>query len=103
MRGVVIHPDGIETLELLALGFPKVRKLDWAMIDRFRFDAGKGMIGIDLWDGQQTFLPPVAAREELVQSLTEVAEARAIPYTGAPDIDGGGTPYRARTARGSSR
>ena len=96
MRGVVIHPDGIETLDILALGWPRIERYGWAQIDKFHFDAGKDLISVDLWNGQTTVLPRVADRGELVQALAFVAEARAIPYTGAPtDADGAPSAYRA--------
>lgn len=81
MRGVVVHPDGIETLDL-SLGWPKVERWGWAQIDKFHFDAGKDRISVDLWNGQTSLLPRVADREHLVEALAFVAEARAIPYTG---------------------
>src|SRR5689334_21538096 len=30
MRGVVLHPDGIDVRELLALGLPRVRRFHWS-------------------------------------------------------------------------
>jgi hypothetical protein len=80
MRGITIHPEGIETLDLLTLGWPQIRRLEWPMIDRFQFDASQKSVAIDLWDGKREFLPEVSDREELVRALTVVAEARAIPY-----------------------
>jgi hypothetical protein len=82
MRGVVVHPDGIETLDLLVLGWPKIERYGWAQIDKFHFDAGKDLISLDLWNGQTSVLPRVADRRHLVEALAFVAEARAIPYTG---------------------
>ncbi len=95
MRGVVVHPDGIETLDILALGWPKIERYGWAQIDRLHFDAGKDLISVDLWNGQTTVLPRVAERSDLVQALAYVAEARAIPYTGGRDDDAlGGSGHR---------
>src|SRR6187399_3600353 len=34
MRGVVVHPDGIEMRELLSLGWPRVKRFNWAQIDK---------------------------------------------------------------------
>jgi hypothetical protein len=82
MRGVVLHPDGIETLDLLVLGWPKIERYGWAQIDKFHFDAGAELISVDLWNGQTSVLPRVADRRNLVEALAFVAEARAIPYTG---------------------
>jgi hypothetical protein len=96
MCGVMVTPDGIETLELAAFGMPRVRRIHWPMINRFRFDLGARYVGIDLWNGTRELLPAVADREALVRSLAYIAEARAIPYSGGPpaDLDFGG-PYRA--------
>lgn len=100
MRGVVVHPDGIETLDILALGWPKIERYGWAQIDKLHFDAGKDLISVDLWNGQTTVLPRVADRSDLVQALAYVAEARAIPYTGGrDDDDSGASGYRAAPAR----
>lgn len=85
MRGVVVHPDGIETLELLLLGMPRVRRYEWAMIDRFRFEDGRVLV--DLWNGTVALLPIVAERDELSRELAYVAAARAIPAVGAPLIE----------------
>jgi hypothetical protein len=87
MQGVVLGPDGIETRDLVALGVPKIRRLEWPMIDRFRFDASDRLIGVDLWNGTQEYLPEVGDRAELVRALVYVAQARAIPYAGAHDVE----------------
>src|SRR6478672_11914829 len=34
MRGVVVHPDGIELRELLSFGWPRVRRFHWSQIDK---------------------------------------------------------------------
>src|SRR5262245_22989654 len=34
MRGVVLHPEGIDVRELLTLGWPRVRRFHWSQIDR---------------------------------------------------------------------
>jgi hypothetical protein len=83
MRGVLLHPDGIETFEFAALGFPRVRRFDWPVIDRLRFDT-RSTITLDLWDGSHAFLPVVGDREALTRALAYVAMARAIPFTGDP-------------------
>jgi hypothetical protein len=95
MRGVVVHPDGIELRELLGLGWPRVRRLHWSQIDRVVVPAmanlpatappSKG-IRLDLWDGTHTFLPHVARSGELGQVLERVALARAIPLEGGTGL-----------------
>src|SRR6476660_7546838 len=55
MRGVVLHPDGIEMRELLTLGWPRVRRLHWSQIDRVFVPPAEGQgseqrtIRLDLW------------------------------------------------------
>src|SRR5262245_16109400 len=53
MRGVVVHPDGIELRELLAFGIPRVRRLHWSQIDRlFVPKAKQSGGGSDDWNGR---------------------------------------------------
>jgi hypothetical protein len=96
MRGVVVHPDGIELRELLALGWPRVRRLHWSQIDRVFVPsatpsgggdtpAGRG-IHIDLWDGSKAWLPEVANLMGLARTLERVALARAIPIVGSAGV-----------------
>lgn len=92
MRGVVVHPEGIELRELLTFGVPRVRKWTWAQIDRMRLPAAerkdtdspllRGSIGLDLWDGSSMLLPPVGNALGLALILERVALARAIPIVG---------------------
>jgi hypothetical protein len=93
MRGVVVHPEGIELRELLSFGIPRVRRWTWAQIDRMRLpkaeetkDAGTprllGSIALDLWDGTSTLLPKVNNALTLALILERVALARAIPIEG---------------------
>ncbi|MEP7126515.1 MAG: hypothetical protein ABJE95_36625 [Byssovorax sp.] len=94
MRGVVLHPDGIEMRELLSLGWPRVRRFHWSQIDRVflpRAEPQKEgqaakLIRLDLWDGSQTWLPDVAKSLELGVMLERVALARAIPIEGGTGI-----------------
>ena len=83
LRGVLLHPDGIETFEFASFGFPRVRRFDWPVIDRFRFDT-RSTVTLDLWDGSHAFLPVVDDRAALTRALAYVAMARAIPFTGDP-------------------
>lgn len=80
--GVTVRPDGIETLDTALFGFPRVRHYPWPVIDRLRFDLSPRLVGIDLWNRTRDFLPEVEDKQALVEALTEVAEARAIPYRG---------------------
>jgi hypothetical protein len=98
MRGVVVHPEGLELRELLAFGLPRVRKMQWSQIDRFCLPAAKsqqgetsvpklsGGIGIDLWDGTRTWLPAVGNGVGLALLLERVALARAIPVEGGTGL-----------------
>ncbi len=84
LRGVVLLPDGIETLESGAIGVPRVRRIGWAMIHALRLGEGKGKkaIGVDLWNGGFELLPEVADPAELASALRRVAELRSIPLSG---------------------
>jgi hypothetical protein len=82
MRGVVVHPEGVETRDLLTMGWPRVRRFAWPQIDKIVLDAGQD-IALDLWDGRRELLPPVGDRQSLALLLERVALARAIPISGA--------------------
>ena len=87
MRGVVLHPDGIDVRELLALGWPRVRRVQWSQIDRVLLPpaddpAATKPIRLDLWDGTRTWLPEVARTHDLGRMLERLALARAIPIEG---------------------
>ena len=82
MRGVVVHPEGLETRDLLSLGWPRVRRFAWPQIDKIVLDAGPD-IALDLWDGRREILPRVGNRQKLALLLERVALARAIPISGA--------------------
>ncbi len=100
MRGVIVHPDGIEMRELLTLGWPRVRRLHWSQIDRLFVPAANPARGdvrspppatgagirLDLWDGSRTRLPDVAATMDLAVLLEKVALARAIPIEGGTGL-----------------
>ena len=38
MRGVLVHPDGIEGRYLLAMGLPRVKRWTWAQVERIVLD-----------------------------------------------------------------
>ncbi|MFO0587717.1 MAG: hypothetical protein U0441_09260 [Polyangiaceae bacterium] len=97
MRGVVVHPDGIELRELLSFGWPKVRRLSWSQIDRVSVPPvapkkgdkeGKApkSIRLDLWDGSRAWLPNVSNPTALGLLLERVALARAIPIEGGTGL-----------------
>jgi hypothetical protein len=74
MRGVVVHPEGLEARYLLALGVPRIRKWTWAQIDRFVLD-DEGVM-LELWNGEYERLPVVARQDQLNGALSSVAAAR---------------------------
>lgn len=102
MRGVIVHPDGIELRELLSLGWPRIRRFHWSQIDKLFVPAASGAartndldasllpkptnIRLDLWDGSRAWLPPVAKLGELGLILEKVALARAIPVEGGTGL-----------------
>lgn len=100
MRGVVVHPDGIEMRELLTFGWPRIRRLHWSQIDRVtlrpaeKLKKAASAIAIDLWDGSRTWLPDVAEVDDLALMLEKVALARAIPLDGSTGLlDDLGNPF----------
>jgi hypothetical protein len=96
MRGVVVHPDGIEMRELLAFGLPKVRRFTWSQIDRvfvpsadprtLKSKPGSTDIRLDLWDGSRAWLPKVSNTAGLSLLLERVALARSIPIEGGTGL-----------------
>jgi hypothetical protein len=90
MRGVVLHPDGIDVRELLSLGWPRVRRFHWSQIDKVFVPSAETKeaktIRLDLWDGTRTWLPDVARAGELGVLVERVALARAIPIEGGTGI-----------------
>lgn len=97
MRGVVVHPDGIELRELLPFGLPRVRRYHWSQIDRVSVPSAapaatassaqrSGSIRLDLWDGSRMWLPSVGDVIGLAVILERVALARAIPLEGSTGL-----------------
>jgi hypothetical protein len=80
MRGVVIHPEGIEARYVLTLGWPKVKNCTWMEIDRFVFD--RRHVILHLWDGSMFGLPEVRDHDGMSFALEKLAHARAIPVRG---------------------
>ncbi|EYF02345.1 hypothetical protein [Chondromyces apiculatus] len=97
MRGVIVHPDGVELRELFGFSFPRVRRLSWSQIDRVAVPSsdvrqaapGEGKrrgIRLDLWDGSCAWLPEVGNVMGLAVVLERVALARAIPLEGSTGL-----------------
>ena len=86
MRGVIVHPEGLEARDSLSLGWPRVRRFTWPQIDKIVLDAGQQMIAVDLWDGRREWLPAVEERDQLAAALEQVALARAIPISGGTGL-----------------
>jgi hypothetical protein len=91
MRGVILHPEGIDVRELLSLGWPRARRFHWSQIDRVCVPSADGSadakpIRLDLWDGTRAMLPSVAKASELGMMLERVALARAIPIEGGTGL-----------------
>src|SRR5579871_4255126 len=91
MRGVILHPEGIDVRELLSMGWPRVRRFHWSQIDKVFVPPAQGFtekrtIRLDLWDGTRTWLPDVAKASELGMMLERVALARAIPIEGGTGL-----------------
>lgn len=82
MRGVMVHPEGLEARYLLALGVPRIRKWTWAQIDRFILDRDGVML--ELWNGEYQRLPAVAKQEHLSGVLASVAASRKKEVTVLP-------------------
>lgn len=97
LRGVVVHPDGIEMRELLPLGWPRIRRFHWSQIDRVLVPSAnetirrerpdsRRTIGLNLWDGSTATLPEVANIIDLSVIIEKVALARAIPVVGGTGL-----------------
>jgi hypothetical protein len=79
MRGVLVHPDGIEGRYLLAMGLPRVRRWTWAQVERVVIDDDGAML--ELWDATYARLPDVARPGELGALLERIANERRIMVT----------------------
>src|SRR5262249_59856537 len=85
MRGVIVHPEGLEARDILGVGWPRVRRFAWPQIDKIVLDAGQ-TIAVDLWDGRREWLPPAGQLAQLAAVLERVALARAIPVSGGTGL-----------------
>lgn len=81
MRGVIIHPDGIEARGAL-FGWPRIKTCEWVEIDSLSFEGNT--IGIHLWNGNTLWLPAVAEAARLSVELERIATLRGIPMRHAP-------------------
>ncbi|HQK17617.1 MAG TPA: PH domain-containing protein, partial [Polyangiaceae bacterium] len=80
MRGVVIHPDGVEYRDVFGLSWPKIKNLSWAEIDEIVFESSN--VALRSWEGERIWLPAVLDRQGLQRALERVAVARGIPMQG---------------------
>ncbi len=85
MRGVRLRPDGLVYRDVLAFGWPRVKRYRWAQIDRIILD--QSLIALELWDGSYVQLPRVGDQDGLCAALEKVAAARAIPVRGGAGLD----------------
>jgi hypothetical protein len=79
MRGVLVHPDGIEARYLLPMGVPRVKRWAWAQVERVLVDEEGAML--ELWDATYERLPDVAKPAELGALLERIASERRIVVT----------------------
>jgi hypothetical protein len=79
MRGVVVHPDGVEARYLLPMGVPRVKRWAWPQIERIVLDDDGAML--ELWDGTYERLPDVARPREMGVLLEGIAGTRRIGVT----------------------
>ncbi|HEY2512429.1 MAG TPA: hypothetical protein VGI39_16295 [Polyangiaceae bacterium] len=83
MRGVLVHPDGIEARYLLPMGVPRVRRWTWAQVERVVLDDNGAML--ELWDSTYARLPDVGDPQELARLLQRIAAERKIVVTRLKD------------------
>jgi hypothetical protein len=79
MRGVLVHPDGLEARYLLPMGVPRVKRWAWAQVERIVLDDEGAML--ELWDTTYERLPDVARPKELGELLERIAGERRIVVT----------------------
>ncbi len=82
MRGVLIHPDGIEVRGALVLGLPRYKRCEWVEIDRMTMEGQ--VVGLHLWNGSALWLPAVRDRDGLLRAIERVARLRSIPVRRKP-------------------
>lgn len=86
MRGVRVYGDGVELRDVVLFGWPRLKRYQWAQIDRIVLDQ-PNHIALDLWDGTRAFLPRVRDRAALSRALEKVGYLRAIPVRGGLGLD----------------
>jgi hypothetical protein len=79
MRGVLVHPDGIEARYLLPMGIPRVKRWVWSQIERVVLDNEGAML--ELAHGAYERLPDVKDPSGLSTLLERVARERRIQVT----------------------
>jgi hypothetical protein len=84
MRGVLVHPDGIEARYLLPMGIPRLKRWTWAQVERLVLDDDGAML--ELWDATYERLPDVARPKELGELLERIASERRILVTRLDDV-----------------
>jgi hypothetical protein len=82
LRGVVVTRDAIEARSLLAFGVPRVRRWNWAQIDRLVLDEKDVLL--ELWNGTYERLPAVRDGKSLVDLLERIAAGRGRQVTRLP-------------------
>jgi hypothetical protein len=85
MRGVLVHPDGIEARYLLPMGVPRVKRWAWAQVERVVLDDQGAML--ELWDATYERLPDVARPKELAALLERIASERRIVVTRLEELE----------------
>lgn len=86
MRGVVVKREGIEARYLLTLGFPRIKKWNWAQIHRMVLDDEHIML--ELWDNAYARLPEVGDTKALSRLLEQIGAARSIQVTRLKPVGG---------------
>lgn len=83
MRGVIVHGDGLECRDVLALGVPSVRKWAWPQIHRIVVDDARTnpKVAVELWDGSYVTLPEVTRGRDLADLLERIGAGRRIATT----------------------
>ncbi len=76
MRGVVMHPDGVEARYVETLGWPRVRSCTWMEVDHVVIDDHD--VSLHLWNGSTILLPRVADRNGLINGFERVASSKTI-------------------------
>ncbi|WP_146648378.1 hypothetical protein [Labilithrix luteola] len=79
LRGVIVTGDGVEARYLLPMGVPRIRKWNWAQIDRLVIADDDVML--ELWNGTYEHLPKVRDGKKLADLLERIGGARGRTIT----------------------